>query len=160
MTNKELELIKNLKNLKNTITRMKDECINNGDKEMQKFQEGRISAINQTLKMLGVENIKPKKEIKIEGVKIGMGCTEILWSDREPYTVIEILAKNKIMVQADKAIRTDKNGASECQEYDFERNPNGTTYILTNSKKHGWHIAGTERVFVMDYREKYYDFSF
>jgi len=160
MTNKELELIKNLKDLKNTITGMKEKCINNGDKEMQKFQEGRISAINQTLNMLAVANMTPKKEVTIVGVEVGTGCTEILKSDRKPYTVIEILAKNKIMVQADKAIRTDKNGASECQEYDYERNPNGATYILTHSKKHGWHIAGTERVFGMGYREKYYDFSF
>ena len=88
--------------------------------------------------------------------EIGMGATELLYSDRHAYTII---AKTRctITVQQDKAIRTDKNGMSDCQTYDFERDPEGTVKIVRKTKR-GWKSHGTR--FAIGYRDEHYDFSF
>ena len=76
-------------------------------------------------------------------------------------------------VQRDKAIRTDKNGCSESQDYDYTRDTNGALYLFKFNKK-------TNRVdeyvtnqstgrfnkvkcgcgLIIGERDEYYDFSF
>lgn len=92
--------------------------------------------------------------------EVGMGCTEILWSDRHAFTVIEVTKSRdgvirRCKVQADKAIRTDNNGMSDCQSYRFERDPNGGILELKLTKK-GWNHKGTK--FSMGTRDEHYDF--
>lgn len=90
--------------------------------------------------------------------EVGMGATELCWSDRHAYTVIEVSTSGKtIKVQADRAIRVDNNGMSESQEYKFERDPNGAVYTLRRTKK-GWSSKGIR--FALGYRSEYHDFSF
>lgn len=38
---------------------------------------------------------------------VGMGATEVMFSDRHAYTVIEVLTAKKVVVQQDTAIRLD-----------------------------------------------------
>lgn len=89
---------------------------------------------------------------------VGMGATELCWSDRHAYTVIAVSPTGKtVTVQADRATRTDKNGMSESQEYSFEPNPQGQVYHLRLTKK-GWAYKGIR--FALGYRSEYHDFSF
>ena len=101
--------------------------------------------------------------------EVGMGATILSWSDRNPATVIGWNGK-LLTVQYDKAIRTDSNGMSECQQYDYERDPDGAIrhYKLTpkgwfevsfNEETQRWNTVGKGGVAV-GYREKFYDYSF
>ncbi len=56
---------------------------------------------------------------------VGMGVTELLWSDRNPYEVIEVKDATHIIIRALSAERIDHNGMSEIQEYRFSSNLNG-----------------------------------
>jgi hypothetical protein len=65
---------------------------------------------------------------RVEDIKIGMGATLLSWSDRLPATVIEFFKKGKtfyVVVQCDDYKRTDDNGMSENQEYEYSRNTDG-----------------------------------
>lgn len=90
---------------------------------------------------------------------VGMGATQLGWTDRHPYTVVEILGPKRIRVQADTATRTDKNGMSESQDYTYAPNPDGATYILKLLKR-GWQAQAGGNVFALGYRQEYYDYSF
>lgn len=105
----------------------------------------------------------------------GMGATLLGWTDRYPATVVQV-CKNKsgdvveIGVQEDLATRIDKNGISECQDYEFAPNPNGRCYRFKKDRKGMWREIGMgekgRMVFTggrglrIGEREKYYDFSF
>lgn len=72
-----------------------------------------------------MENKQPSPEV-------GMGATIAYWCDRHAATIIAVSAsKREITIQRDKATRTDHNGLSESQEYSFERDPEGPTYVAT-----------------------------
>ena len=69
---------------------------------------------------------------------VGMGVTYCVGSDRYPYTVVEVVSHRKIIVQADQFTRTDRNGLSESQRYDFERNTDAPKVILTFRSNGRW----------------------
>lgn len=92
--------------------------------------------------------------------EVGMGATEIGWTDREAYTVIEVLSPKRIVIQRDRAIRVDQNGMSESQSYQFERNPLGRTFIVTKRKDGKWKIQHTQQIVLLGVRMEYYDYSF
>lgn len=106
-----------------------------------------------------VENqVMPKPEI-------GMGVTEMYWSDREPYEVVDIKDERHITVRELDAKRTDDHGMSEDQRYEFSSNPEGRILNLFKTKNGEWR----ERIgrnglgcnkFVIGYADKYYDYSF
>ena len=63
---------------------------------------------------------------KSEKPVVGMGVTELLWSDRYPFEVIEVTDDTHILIRALRAIRTDDNGPfTECQEYRYETRLDG-----------------------------------
>lgn len=95
--------------------------------------------------------------------KVGDGATVFFVSDRCAYTVIERRSAGVIVIQRDKAIRTDNNGMSELQAYDFERNPNGQKIVCRWSYRHNSYMCsdvyqGT--LVRIGVRMEYYDFSF
>lgn len=93
--------------------------------------------------------------------EVGMGATELCWSDRHPYTIIEISKSGKRMkVQADIAIRTDNNGMSESQEYEYKRDPEGAIRTLYLTKTGKWRELKGICFFSIGSRSEYYDFSF
>jgi hypothetical protein len=105
---------------------------------------------------------------RIEPV-LGGPCTILSWTDRHAATVIEV-KKNFVRVQHDHARRTDSNGMSESQEYEYSRNPNGQVDCfrrVTRGKNEGaWvecdhtgHGTLCSRA-TFGGRRKYYDFSF
>ncbi|HAM16020.1 MAG TPA: hypothetical protein DCP91_09235 [Eggerthellaceae bacterium] len=60
---------------------------------------------------------------QIGELEVGMGATEMMYSDRHAYTVQKIVSDKRIIVTRDKAVRIDNNGASDIQEYEFESTP-------------------------------------
>lgn len=56
--------------------------------------------------------------------------------------------------------RTDNNGMSECQTYEYHRNPEGTCHIATLRKDGSFRLAGGKTLVHVGERNKYYDFSF
>ena len=102
---------------------------------------------------------------------IGDGATLILWTDRNPATVVSWDAQKGIVgVQEDDYTRTDKNGMSDSQSYEYSQNTANPISYFKMTKK-GWKACfknpQTNRWNTRDCgglwigrREKYYDFSF
>lgn len=107
--------------------------------------------------------------------EVGMGVTIFGWSDRHAGTIVELFIhrkRNMMKVQHDHAVRTDKNGFSESQEYEYERNPNGITVYYRQNLEGRWeHVRKAQEwekgqwikeggSLRLGEREEYYDFSF
>lgn len=71
---------------------------------------------------------------------VGMGATILHWTDRTAATVVKIeVIRNAtyITTQDDTYVRTDDNGMSESQNYDYSPNPLGCLRVFKkNFKKH------------------------
>jgi|SRR5208282_3469700 len=97
--------------------------------------------------------------------EVGMGATVCYWSDRHAATIIRVENNGKrIVVQEDISIRTDKNGMSESQSYQYEPNPNGTTHLASLRKDGSYRIVGQKtkngtRISI-GFRNQFYDYSF
>lgn len=102
-----------------------------------------------------------KNVIASEQVRIGMGATICHWSDRSPATVIHVTSSGKtITLQEDKATRTDNNGMSDDQSYEYERDTQGNIYKATLRKDGKYKLVGSKEVVALGVRRKFYDFSF
>lgn len=102
--------------------------------------------------------------------KEGDGCTMISYTDRYAGTVVKVL-EFVIAVQEDRAIRTDKNGMSECQYYEFQRNPearvvhfkkdrNGRYREAYVSSKNRWCFKNSGLGLRIGDRDAYHDYTF
>lgn len=93
--------------------------------------------------------------------EIGMGATIILWTDRNPATIIAVHPNGrKCTIQEDKATRTDTNGLSDAQSWSFDPDPNGRIYEVSLRKDGRWKIINGQTVVLIGSRDKYYDPSF
>lgn len=98
--------------------------------------------------------------------QVGMGVTECLYTDREPYEIIEVKDERHIVVRGLDCRRVDSNGLSECQEYEYTSNPDRATYTLYKRKDGTWvrrvgtHGVDSHSGWVIGFAEKYYDPSF
>ena len=93
---------------------------------------------------------------------VGDGATMLYWTDRQACTVVEVSPK-RIVVQEDKATRTDNLGMSDCQSYSYERNPNGAKYTFTLRNNGRWVRQGdTKRGQGIRFgtRDQYHDYGF
>ena len=91
-----------------------------------------------------------------EKIEIGMPATILSYTDRYPATVIAKTPRT-VTVQYDNYKRTDSNGMSESQQYDYEQDPEGPTTRFWLTKR-GWRRGCTS--LGLGWREHYYDFSF
>lgn len=105
---------------------------------------------------------------------LGMGGTILGWTDRQAATVVSIAKDGKsLLTRDDIAIRTDKNGMSESQSYDFQQDDNGIERQWKLAKDGSWRSAeispkgrvvftdgGQGKRLVLGKRDHYYDFSF
>lgn len=74
---------------------------------------------------------------------VGMGATIYLWSDRYPATVTKVSTSGKtVTLTEDHAERTDKNGLSESQTYEFSPNPSGRVWTARKTKRGTWRAGG------------------
>lgn len=93
--------------------------------------------------------------------EVGMGATIQHWSDRSPATVIKVSPTGKkIVLQEDKAIRSDKNGMSENQTYFYQTDANGTLYTATLRDDGTYRLKGSKQLVSLGIRRKYHDYSF
>lgn len=98
---------------------------------------------------------------KSEEPKVGMGATELCWTDRHAYTIVEIRSPKRIKVQQDRAIRTDNLGMSDAQQYRYERDPEAPIITLSLRKDGKWRQVGCDgNTFKIGYRSEYHDYSF
>lgn len=75
--------------------------------------------------------------------EVGMGATLCYPSDRYPYTVVEVSASGKrIKVTRDDFTRTDNNGQSESQTYDYTTDPTGILIEFSLRKNGFYHLIG------------------
>lgn len=85
--------------------------------------EGDTTIIEGMLKAKEEQVVELNRQAQFESVPSSMkgeGGTVSLWSDCYPVTVIEVSASGKqVKVQADGYRRTDDNGLSEDQRYDY-----------------------------------------
>jgi len=97
-------------------------------------------------------------------IEVGMGATKLMFSDRYPFTVIDIIDKNTLLLQADDYERVDNNGMSDAQKYEFTQNPTNPTYVVTRRKNGCWVTKGqgmkNGQHWSIGTRSKYFDFSF
>lgn len=94
---------------------------------------------------------------------VGMGVTINFHSDSKAATIIQITHHGKrIVLQQDKATRTDYNGPSESQTYNYERDPLGALYIATLRKDGRYRLVGATSgsTISLGIRREYYDYSF
>ena len=134
---------------------------NKGERKMNSIKITRESAESRTCGA----NFKPVYET-IE-VKVGDGATMSYYSDCHACTIIEIADNGSyIKVQKDKATRIDNNGMSDCQDYEFERDPKGTVYTFKRTRKDKSTYTGNGKYYDWDVklsfggRSEYYDYSF
>lgn len=95
--------------------------------------------------------------------EVGMGVTELCWSDRHAYTVVWMAGNKRIGVQRDRAIRIDTNGMSDAQRYRYERDEKAPVVVLSLRKDGHWRRVGesaSSNVFMVGQREEYHDYSF
>jgi len=62
---------------------------------------------------------------------VKVGATKLHWTDRTAYFVLSVSEdKKQCKIQRAKAIRADKSGMSECQDYRYEKDPNNPVIEL------------------------------
>lgn len=89
--------------------------------------------------------------------EVGMGATELSYTDRNPYTIIKVITNNKIIVQEDSC----ENIGEVCYDNKWRifPNPNGQIKTLIQTKK-GWkEFKGCTR-FIIGSRDKHFDYEF
>lgn len=99
---------------------------------------------------------------------IGMGATELLYTDRHAGTIVEVSMVSgtpRVGWARDKAKRIDKLGMTDSgQQYEYERNPDAAVEYFTLRKNGSWVKLGqglkNGRVLMIGARDEYYDFSF
>lgn len=106
--------------------------------------------------------------------EVGMGATLLGWTDRHAATIVAVETVGKaliVTVQEDTARRTDKNGFSETQTWEFARNPDAFKLHYRRAENGMWarvrYNDETKRWNKVDggglmigRREHYYDPSF
>lgn len=98
-----------------------------------------------------MENMQP------ETPQVGMGATELLYSDRHAYTVVEVVNAKVIMVKRDIAT-CDHRHTSDSQKWQYQEDPKAKPIKLKLHKKGYWYQEGdTTTRFLVGVREEYFD---
>lgn len=102
-----------------------------------------------------------KNATSVEQPAVGMGVTISYHSDSSPGTIIQVLHNGRrLVIQEDKSIRTDSNGMSESQSYDYELDLNGTIHYASLRKDGTYRLLGGKTRIWLGSRRKYHDYSF
>lgn len=121
-----------------------------------------------------IQNRLEEDRMFCDTIEVGTLATRYYYSDREPYEVIEVINQNHVVLRELDSKRTDDNGPSECQDYEYSSNPNNYTMEIKRRKNGGWnlicrykdeygkiHANAVEKVHIsFGKAERYYDFSF
>jgi hypothetical protein len=66
--------------------------------------------------------------------EVGMGATELLWTDRNPYTVVEVINEKTLRLRPCRVTRYDEGGYAK----EFEELPTADTILVTLRKNGRW----------------------
>jgi len=93
---------------------------------------------------------------------VGMGATQIMYSDRHAFTVIAVAPSGKTaIVQRDVAMRADSNGVCDAQSYTYTPDPNGATRKISLRKDGCWREVGQNGgSYLLGVRDEHYDYGF
>ena len=94
---------------------------------------------------------------------VGMGVTEYGWSDRYPYTIIEVVNERTLRIQEDQAKLPKGDSIFGRQDWIITPNPNGHIITITKRKNGKWKELGRSQgsnTFGIGRRTKYHDPSF
>ena len=92
----------------------------------------------------------------------GDGATLLMWSDRHAGTIVSAQEK-RVYWQRDEATRTDANGMSEMQSYDYTPNRLATPEVFTLRANGTWVRKGEgfrTGTRLVPGRHEYHDYSF
>lgn len=100
--------------------------------------------------------------------KVGEFCTELLYTDRKPYTITKVISPTEIEVVADKVKWDATKGPRELGDNRFwvmESDPNGAALTLVKAKNGKWLRKGAKVrkdsvTFAMGRRDFHHDDSF
>jgi hypothetical protein len=97
--------------------------------------------------------------------EVGDGATVCKWTDREAGTIIKVnLTKEgkikSVIWQKDKAKRSDKNGQSEVQSYEYSKDPKAETFEFFLQKNGQYKSPCQGTYLAIGIRNEYYDYSF
>lgn len=105
--------------------------------------------------------------------EVGEGVTFYSWSDRSAGTVVELTDPKKLIIAVtdDEATRTDKNGMSDCQSYEYKTNWDGRKrYYRWSAKKNQWQgveqnekgrwVLNHNQTISLGNRDAHHDYSF
>lgn len=125
-----------------------------------------IHELSDKIDNLEFEIIKEKRR----EIEVGDGCTLVLWTDKEAYTVIR-KTKRMIVIQRDKAIKNPDfkpnwipGGFSaictnnEEQSYTYEKDPDGSIIKAYWSEVKGCYMH--QGCKVINGRHEFYDYNF
>lgn len=103
--------------------------------------------------------VKPFEDLDPIFPYAGMPATVRIGSDRYAGTVAQVSRSGyKLVVQLDKATRTDTNGMSDSQVYTYERDPKGLRHTFYRNL-HGYSNPMRETLW-LGTRESFHDYSF
>lgn len=94
---------------------------------------------------------------------VGMGVTEYGWSDRHPYTIIEVINERKVVIQEDQSKLPAGDSVYGRQDWIITPNPNGQILTITKRKNGKWKEVGRGKgsnTFGLGRRSRYYDPTF
>ena len=137
------------------------------------------------MKLYGSLDNRLETGLVISKIEVGVGATELYYTDKEPYTIVRIFDERHIIVRKCNASRIDNNGASECQSYEYQTqekipyeaddplflvserrkkeikkyNLGCNEKVLTLTKK-GYKEMGSCNGWLIGKRERYFDYSF
>ncbi len=97
-----------------------------------------------------------RTENQEQEIKIGMGATIIMYSDRIACTVIEIKGKCKAVIQRDKAKCI---GGAYSNEWELSRDENGMKYEIY-CRNGVWRVKDSKEKVIIGKRDYYYDYTF
>lgn len=93
--------------------------------------------------------------------EVGMGVTELHWTDRHAGTIVRISPSGKTFwYQRDIATRTDTNGMSESQSYSYAPDPNAALVAARRNKRGEWKATPGGTQLRLGQRSAYHDYSF
>lgn len=97
--------------------------------------------------------------------EVGMGATQVWWTDRKAFTIVKVSADGKtVWATRDIVTRTDAGGPNNAQRYEFETDWDGETDVYTLRKDGRWIRKGMSmkngQVLSIGVRREFYDYGF
>jgi len=92
--------------------------------------------------------------------EVGMGATELLYSDRHAYTISRVSESGKTFwMKRDKAIPNGCPATEELHDYTYIEQPDEPE-VRVNMTKYGWKIQKSTSYVAVGIKDEYYDPTF